>query len=119
MKHVYIHIPFCKNICSYCDFCKMYHLPKFTENYFEALKKEVEDSYMDELISTIYIGGGTPSCLTNEELDKLFNIVSIFKKSTDCEFTFECNPEDITEELITYLIKNGINRLSIGVESFN
>ena len=40
MKHVYIHIPFCKNICSYCDFCKMYHLPKFTENYFEALKKE-------------------------------------------------------------------------------
>lgn len=119
MKHVYIHIPFCKNICSYCDFCKMYHLPKFTENYFEALRKEVEDSYMDELISTIYIGGGTPSCLTNEELDKLFNIVSIFKKSTDCEFTFECNPEDITEELITYLIKNGINRLSIGVESFN
>lgn len=105
MKHVYIHIPFCKNICSYCDFCKMYHLPKFTENYFEALKKEVEDSYMDELISTIYIGGGTPSCLTNEELDKLFNIVSIFKKSTDCEFTFECNPEDISEELITYLIK--------------
>ena len=119
MKHVYIHIPFCKNICSYCDFCKLYHLPKFTENYFDTLKKEITDSYLDELVTTIYIGGGTPSCLTKEELDKLFSIVNIFKKSTNCEFTFECNPEDITEELLTTLVSAGVNRISIGVESFN
>ena len=119
MKHVYIHIPFCKNICSYCDFCKLYHLPKFTENYFDALKREITDSYLDELVTTIYIGGGTPSCLTKEELDKLFSIVNIFKKSTNCEFTFECNPEDITEELLTTLVSAGVNRISIGVESFN
>lgn len=119
MKHLYIHIPFCKSICSYCDFCKMYHNSEFVNNYLDALKKEVEEYYNGDVLDTIYIGGGTPSCLTTGELNKLFEIINTFKVSDNLEFTFECNPSDITEELIDILVKNKVNRLSIGVESFN
>lgn len=119
MKHLYIHIPFCKNICSYCDFCKMYHNSNFVNSYLDALKREVEEYYNDDILDTIYIGGGTPSCLNTDELNKLFEIINAFKVSDNFEFTFECNPSDITEELIDILVKNKVNRLSIGVESFD
>jgi oxygen-independent coproporphyrinogen-3 oxidase len=71
-KSVYIHIPFCKKICSYCDFCKFYYNEKWANSYLNTLEKEIKDRYMDEIIDTIYIGGGTPSCLTFDELNKLF-----------------------------------------------
>lgn len=119
MKHLYIHIPFCKNICSYCDFCKMYHNSEFVNNYLDALRKEIEEYYNDDILDTIYIGGGTPSCLNTDELNKLFEIINTFKVSDNLEFTFECNPSDINEELIDILVKNKVNRLSIGVESFD
>ncbi len=119
MESVYLHIPFCRSICSYCDFCKILYSSKDTLRYLEVLKKEVEEFYLNETVKTIYIGGGTPSILNPEELSKLFEIVNIFKKSDDCEITFECNPDDITEVLINILKLNKVNRLSIGVESFN
>lgn len=119
MLGVYIHIPFCKNICSYCDFCKMYYNKKFTNNYLICLEKEINDRYKGEFVDTIYIGGGTPSSLSIEELKKLFEIIRVFKLKEDFEFTFECNIEDITEELLIFLKNNKINRLSIGVQSFN
>lgn len=119
MKHLYIHIPFCKSICSYCDFCKMYHNSEFVNNYLDALRKEIEEYYNEDILDTIYIGGGTPSCLNMGELNKLFEIINTFKVSDNLEFTFECNPSDITEELIDILTKNKVNRLSIGVESFD
>lgn len=119
MESIYIHIPFCQSICSYCDFCKMLYTSKDSKRYLEALKREVEEYYLGETIKTIYIGGGTPSILNPEELAKLFKIVKLFKKSVDCEITFECNPDDITEVLIDILKANGVNRISIGVESFN
>ena len=119
MLGVYIHIPFCKNICSYCDFCKMYYNKKYTNNYLESLAKEIKDRYKNEEIDTLYLGGGTPSSLSIDELKKLFVILKIFKLKKDYEFTFECNIEDINEELLCFLKENGVNRLSIGVQSFN
>ena len=119
MKSAYIHIPFCKSICSYCDFCKMNYQKEWIEVYLDVLKEEIEEKYADEYLDTIYIGGGTPSCLSKEELNKLFDIIKIFNLNEEYEFTFECNVNDITEELLDILKENKVNRLSIGVESFN
>lgn len=119
IKSVYIHIPFCEKICTYCDFCKMYYKYFDIKKYLLALKEEIEKNYKGETIKTIYIGGGTPSCLNKEELDLLFDIIKIFKKEKNIEFTFECNPSSLTKPFLLYLKQNGINRLSIGVQSFN
>lgn len=119
VSSVYIHVPFCKSICSYCDFCKFYYNEKWVNKYLEALELEIKDRYMNEEIKTIYIGGGTPSSLTSLELQKLFDIIKIFKLNKDYEMTFECNLSDINEELVKILKKNKVNRVSIGVESFN
>ena len=116
---LYIHIPFCKSICSYCDFCKVLHNNEWINSYLECLDKEIQNYYMGEDIKTLYIGGGTPSSLNTEQLNKLFSIINQFNVSDNIEFTFECNLNDITEELIDILISNGVNRLSIGIESFN
>ena len=116
---VYIHIPFCKKICSYCDFCKFYYDKKWVQDYLLALKKEIKDRYMDDKIEKIYIGGGTPSSLSNDELDYLFSLIKLFSLKDNFEFTFECNLADITEELIDKLLANKVNRISIGIESFN
>ena len=118
-KSVYIHIPFCDTICSYCDFCKFLKNDEWVNKYFKTLKKEIGNKYRGEILDTIYIGGGTPSCLNLEQLTKLFNIIKIFNKSDIIEFTFECNIENITEEKLKLLYKNGVNRLSIGIQTFN
>lgn len=119
MKSLYIHIPFCKNICSYCDFCKLIYKEDLVIEYLNALDKEIKEHYQNEAVETIYIGGGTPSALNDVALEKLFEITSQINKSNLKEYTFECNINDITEKLIKKLIQEGINRLSIGVESFN
>ena len=116
---IYIHIPFCNSICSYCDFCKFLYNKKWVDNYLNALQKEINKNYKNELVRTIYIGGGTPSSLNIGELNKLFDIIKIFKKDKKIEFTFECNIEDINEPKLELLKNNGVNRISIGVESFN
>ena len=116
---VYIHIPFCKNICKYCDFSKIYYNEKYIDKYLNALEKEIKKRYSNEIINTIYIGGGTPSSLTLKELEKLFSIIKIFKLNKEIEFTFECNIENTTKEKLSFLYKNGVNRLSFGVQSFN
>ena len=119
MESVYIHIPFCKSICSYCDFCKMYYNGPWVTQYLNALVLEIQDKYNGEEIKTLYIGGGTPSALSSKDLNYLFEIIKKFRLSEDLEFTFECNLNDINEELLSILRDNGVNRLSIGVESFN
>ena len=89
VKSVYIHIPFCKKICSYCDFCKIYYNDFIASNYLDELKKEINKYYKKETINTLYIGGGTPSSLSISNLNKLFEIINILKKSNDIEFTFD------------------------------
>lgn len=119
MEAVYIHIPFCKHICSYCDFPKVLHIDSFVDDFLESLQREIEDNYEGERIKTIYIGGGTPSCLTKRERIKLFRILEIFNRDPNCEYTFEINPNDINDDLLDDIVAGGINRVSIGVESFD
>ena len=119
MESVYIHIPFCKKICSYCDFCKVIYYGPWITQYLNSLVKEINERYTGELIRTLYIGGGTPSALDTKDLKYLFDILGKFNFSSDLEFTFECNLDDITEELLILLKDHNVNRLSIGIESFN
>ena len=115
----YIHIPFCSSICSYCDFCKLFYNEKLVNDYLTSLEKEIITRYKNEELNTLYIGGGTPSCLSMKELKKLFKIINIFKLSHNYEFTIEVNVNDITEEKLSLFKKNKVNRISIGIETVN
>ena len=119
MVGVYIHIPFCKSICTYCSFCKVLYHQEWVVAYLKKLKEEIEERYMGEPVKTIYIGGGTPSALTLTEIEFLLLLTDKFDKTRLQEFTFECNIEDITAELLDLLKKFNVNRLSIGIESFD
>ena len=116
---VYIHIPFCKKICTYCSFCKVLYDENWVRLYLLKLHDEIKDRYMGEVIKTIYIGGGTPSSLKLNEIKYILSLTNYFNKSSNLEFTFECNIEDINKDLLMLLKEFGVNRLSIGVESFN
>ena len=115
---VYIHIPFCTSICTYCDFPKVYKKDEWINKYLIALEKEIKQNYKNEKVKTLYFGGGTPSALSIDQLKKLFAITKIFDLEKDAEITFECNLEDLTLEKILFL-KEKVNRLSIGVQTFN
>ena len=119
MMSCYIHIPFCEKICSYCDFCKMFYNENIVDNYLEQLEKEIRTLYKGEELKTIYIGGGTPSCLSVKQLEKLFEIINLFKKSNNVEFTVECNFSNTTIEKLELFKKYGINRISFGLETTN
>ena len=119
MKSMYIHIPFCSSICSYCDFTKMYYNPDMVKRYLKALKEEIEDRYNDEELETLYIGGGTPSSLSIQELKDLSQILKLLNLEKIKEFTIECNINDIIDDKIKIIKNMGVNRISIGVESFN
>lgn len=119
MKSAYIHIPFCNTICSYCDFCKFLKNTEWLDKYLTELNKEISSTYKGEVLDTLYIGGGTPSSLDINELNRLFDILKVFRLNEIYEFTFECNIENITEELLIFLKNNKVNRISIGVETFN
>ena len=119
MLGVYIHIPFCNKICNYCDFCKILYNKKYISSYLDNLEKEIRDRYKGEYVDSIYIGGGTPSSLDTEELDRLLSILSIFKLKDNYEYTIECNIEDIDISKINLFNSYEINRISFGVESFD
>ena len=119
ITNCYIHIPFCNTICSYCDFCKLYYVDKYIDKYLDKLEEEINSIYQGEVLETIYIGGGTPSSLNIKQLERLFNILEVFKRSKDIEFTIESNFENITKEKLLLYKKYGINRLSFGLESIS
>ena len=119
VKSVYIHIPFCKNICSYCDFCKVFYKEELVDKYLISLENEIKNRYKGEILDTLYIGGGTPSSLSTNQLNKLFEITNFFNLNKTYEFTIEFNIEDISKEKLEICKNNKVNRISIGVESFN
>ncbi|AUC86280.1 coproporphyrinogen III oxidase [Polaribacter sp. ALD11] len=121
MSGIYIHIPFCKQACFYCDFHFSTSLKK-KGDMISSLIKEIEirkNELGNTIIETIYFGGGTPSVLNTEEIQELINAVyANFKVAENPEITLEANPDDLSEEKIIALSKSPINRLSIGVQSF-
>jgi oxygen-independent coproporphyrinogen-3 oxidase len=121
MSGIYIHIPFCKQACHYCDFHFSTNLKKKDEMVL-ALVKEIEmrkSEFKDEIVETIYFGGGTPSILQIADLRFLIDSVyKNYKVVQNPEITVEANPDDLTENRIIELSKNKVNRLSIGIQSF-
>ncbi|MGM9857698.1 MAG: radical SAM family heme chaperone HemW [Bacilli bacterium] len=116
-NNLYIHIPFCSHICSYCDFCKMLYDEQMANKYIFELLKEI-DGYNLKSLETVYIGGGTPSSLSLELLELLLKIIQPLLAS-DYEFTFECNFENTSIDKLVLLKKYGVNRLSFGVQSLD
>lgn len=121
MAGIYIHIPFCKKACHYCDFHFSTSLKK-KEDMIHALGKELQlrsNELKGQVVETIYFGGGTPSLLTIEELRFLINEVhKSFHVSKNPEITLEANPDDLKPKLLKNLLATQINRLSIGIQSF-
>lgn len=122
MAGIYIHIPFCKQSCSYCDFHFSTSL-KSKNDFVAALIHEIElqKNYLGKnpVIETIYFGGGTPSLLSAEELDRIFNQINLhFTVSKNAEITLEANPDDLTKTKLQELKSSPVNRLSIGIQSF-
>ena len=121
MAGIYIHIPFCKQACYYCDFHFSTSLKK-KEVLISCLITELElrkNELKNETIETIYFGGGTPSLLSKNEIELILNsIYQKFKVSKNPEITLETNPDDLTEVKIIELANSPINRLSIGIQSF-
>ena len=122
MAGIYIHIPFCKQKCTYCDFHFSTTFAKYRNEMIAAIKTEIISrvNYLEgKKVETIYFGGGTPSLLMNAELKSLMDsIYSNFIVSKGVEVTLEANPDDITNENLLVWKANGINRLSIGIQSF-
>ncbi len=121
MPGLYIHIPFCKQACHYCNFHFSTSL-RYKETMIDAIIKEIDfrhDYLLKEPLSSIYFGGGTPSLLDENDLEKIFEkIHQHFSITTDAEITLEANPDDINSKNLKTWAKTGINRLSIGVQSF-
>lgn len=113
-KSLYIHIPFCKKFCAYCDFVKCIYNQQTVDKYIDLVLKKLKKNKYE----TIYLGGGTPNCLTNEQLEKLLKSLSkcLAKKY---EFTIECNPEFVTNSQAKILKKYKVNRVSLGVQTLD
>ncbi|WP_370030569.1 radical SAM family heme chaperone HemW [Flavobacterium sp. 28YEA47A] len=121
MSGIYIHIPFCKQACHYCDFHFSTSMKK-KEEMVQALVKEMQmrkSEFENEIVETIYFGGGTPSVLSDAELAFLIDAVyANFKVAENPEITLEANPDDLSDDRIIGLADSRINRLSIGIQSF-
>ncbi|WNS74357.1 radical SAM family heme chaperone HemW [Bacillus sp. DTU_2020_1000418_1_SI_GHA_SEK_038] len=123
IKAAYIHIPFCEHICHYCDFNKVFLEGQPVDEYLNSLNKEMElqliKSPADQL-NSIFVGGGTPTALNEQQLDKLCRIIrDRLPYNEQTEFTFEANPGDLSEEKLCILYEAGVNRISFGVQTFN
>jgi len=116
-KALYVHVPFCDKICAYCDFTRVISHPKLISEYLGALKAELE-TYPINFYKTIYIGGGTPTALNEKELTILFEILKPSSKLVQ-EYTIEINPESLTLAKVKIMKRYGINRVSLGVQTFD
>lgn len=121
MAGLYIHIPFCRQKCHYCNFYSL-ATKKFRPEIVRSIQKEMElnrNFFGDNPLNTIYFGGGTPSLLNADQLDEMLKKAgNIFRIATDAEITVEANPDDISEDWLASLRQTPVNRLSIGIQSF-
>lgn len=123
IKAAYIHIPFCEHICHYCDFNKVFLKGQPVDEYLEFLGKEMRltlERHPAARLDSVFVGGGTPTALNEKQLVKLCEIIRAHLPYDDgTEYTFEANPGDLGKEKLQILAAFGVNRLSIGVQSFN
>lgn len=124
MRGLYIHIPFCRKKCHYCNFVVTTQSDEQSQkDFLDALTKEAErwrPEFEGASFDTVYLGGGTPSVLTTDHVRELFHILGKnFEWQSDAEITLECNPGDITKERAKIYKRLGVNRISLGVQSFN
>jgi oxygen-independent coproporphyrinogen-3 oxidase len=120
---LYIHIPFCRSKCSYCAFYScINHTSVLEDEFINQLLSQIK-YYMyltgSDSLKTVYIGGGTPSVISQKNMIRLFELLKTYIKDEVEEFTMECNPEDISFDLIRLLNNSPVNRISLGVQSFN
>ena len=122
MSGIYIHIPFCKQACHYCNFHFSTSL-KYKSEMVDGIVRELElqKAYLpDKKLTSIYFGGGTPSLLNGQELERIFQkIFSLYEVGMEAEITLEANPDDLSKEKINELRDSPVNRLSIGIQSFS
>jgi len=114
---IYVHIPFCKRKCDYCDFVSYSNKDSKIEEYIEAVKKEIELQKIKSTITTVYIGGGTPSYIDSKYIREIMNKISAKNLSKEAEITIEVNPGTVTLEKLKDYKEAGINRLSIGLQT--
>lgn len=125
VRGIYIHIPFCHQICNYCDFNKVFFKNQPVDQYIEALGKEIEmavEAYPTQFqkIETIFLGGGTPTALSAQQISRLIELISKHIPISNVkEFTSEANPDELTKDKLLALYNGGVNRLSLGVQSFD
>ncbi|MBR3252132.1 MAG: radical SAM family heme chaperone HemW, partial [Erysipelotrichaceae bacterium] len=115
IKHLYIHVPFCNSICFYCDFAHRVYDLSLAEKWLNRLEKEIKDNCKDQY-ETIYIGGGTPSCLNDDQLDRLLSLIDPYIDEVK-EYTIEVNPESLDTDKIDIFNRHHIDRVSMGVQS--
>lgn len=115
INHLYIHVPFCKAICNYCDFCHRIYDEKLAERWLDRLNREIKENCQDQF-ETVYIGGGTPTSLSDEQLVRLLGMLDPFTVKT-AEYTIEANPESLDQNKIDIMKKHGINRVSMGLQT--
>ena len=122
MAGIYIHIPFCKQRCTYCDFYTQV-APHLIPDLVDAIVKELhlrKDYLKNAAIETIYFGGGTPSVLSFSQFDSIFRAINeLFEVNEDAEITFEANPDDLTPQFLSSISPLPFNRVSIGIQSFD
>lgn len=116
IHHLYVHVPFCRTICFYCDFCRTVYREKNADLWLDALEKELELKQITEPQETVYIGGGTPTCLSETQLERLLKMLERYR-GQDCEYTAEINPETMTDKKAELLAQYGVNRASIGYQT--
>lgn len=113
---LYVHVPFCDAICGYCDFCRVRRQDSLVDQWLDELSLEIQTRIKNREFESVYIGGGTPSCLNVAQLKRLFQL--LFLVSRNCkEYTIEVNPETINLEKVQLMKTFGINRVSLGVQS--
>lgn len=118
-QSAYVHIPFCRHRCGYCNFSVLPGRLDLADTFLDALQVELERSGQSRVIDTLFIGGGTPTRLPLAQLERLFDLLDHWLPIRDGgEFSVEANPEDIDEELLRCLKGRGVNRISLGVQSF-
>jgi len=122
-RAAYVHVPFCRHRCGYCDFAIIAGRSELVPRYLAALRREIESSAWlkrrPHLVETLYIGGGTPTLLSATELRELLQILDEqFKRTSTAEYTIEANPDGLTAEKLEVLREFGVNRISLGVQTF-